>query len=578
MNVSDTEKIKEAESNILIAIGYLTRDDEFKERMRNEGGLQLLVRILHNSAIQLQQFQQQQGQRGIINQPTSQEEDVVQNAARAAWNCASNKINKAALRELGGLHALVALLAHPSPDVVAIVSGALWNCAVEDETRRVIVDLGSIPLLISLLSLPHNTISNSMNNNNNEQILESVTGILWNCSAISEVRVALRKLNGLNALLSLLDIAMGINQGMNSIQGIISEQQNQTIQNNILGCLRNCIVNDQNKIAMKELNGFNKLSPLLSESTQPDILEKVISIIWIGTIPLENRELPTDSPMIPPSVFLPPSLTTIVEKILGSLRNYSTLAPNKIRIVQHSGLELLTKLLSSSSDLTSTIIEYSAATVWNCARNEEVKDYARQIGTIDALLNLLKKNNSIIASQQSSSLKEKDGEITNTGLLPDSALEAILGAILSLTENKLYMRNNDGLSTIAQVLVITNPDSSRFVVENCLGALKNCSANQQNAIYLRELGILPHLAPLVTSQIENISREACLLLKNISLVEQNRPYLIKQNLLQPLLSLSLTSASQEIAKIANDVVRCLSTNAECRALIIQNTPSLIPKV
>lgn len=26
MNVSDTEKIKEAESNILIAIGYLTRD------------------------------------------------------------------------------------------------------------------------------------------------------------------------------------------------------------------------------------------------------------------------------------------------------------------------------------------------------------------------------------------------------------------------------------------------------------------------------------------------------------------------------------------------------------------------
>lgn len=36
---------------------------------------------------------------------------------------------------------------------------------------------------------------------------------------------------------------------------------------------------------MKELNGFNKLSPLLSESTQPDILEKVISIIWIGTIP-----------------------------------------------------------------------------------------------------------------------------------------------------------------------------------------------------------------------------------------------------------------------------------------------------
>ncbi|KAK2957860.1 hypothetical protein BLNAU_7036 [Blattamonas nauphoetae] len=167
-------------------------------------------------------------------------------------------------------------------------------------------------------------------------------------------------------------------------------------------------------------------------------------------------------------------------------------------------LPTLVRLLSRSPilSLPPLIPQNALTTLWNCARNEEIKDISRSVGAIDTLL---------------------DASIRSEVDL--QTIETTLGALLSLTvnaENKSYVREHNGLpllvSGLARFQITPHTPQHIPVLHTALTTPRNCCSN---GVLLAALS--PHAPPSVT-------KEAVLLVKNLTLVDQNKKESLQPNL------------------------------------------------
>eukprot|EP00771_Trimastix_marina_P003078 gnl/Trimastix_PCT/4269.p1 GENE.gnl/Trimastix_PCT/4269~~gnl/Trimastix_PCT/4269.p1 ORF type:complete len:891 (+),score=295.30 gnl/Trimastix_PCT/4269:45-2717(+) len=515
------------------AMWSLVISDANKAAARDMQGIEALIRllgseneaVLDNVAIALgymtrndtnkEMLRDSGGLQALINLLDHPSASIQTKAAGALWNCASNAQNKIAIREMNGLAALIRLLGSHNESVQENAAGALWNCAVDASNKAAIRELDGLSPLIRLLT------------SENEAVLENASGALWNCAAIGESRSMIRKLNGLQPLLGLL------------------RHPSEAVQENAAGAVRNCAINDPNKVAIRTLGGLPVLIDLLS-TPKASILEKVVSTLWICSINPENKIAIREADGLQKLIDLlrsPLATTPIVEKTLGTLRNCSTLAENKAVFRDAGGLEALVTLLQDRA-ASPTIHEYAAATMWNCARCDENKPYLRNAGAIEVLLYLLR-------TEASS---------------PDAVHEHAAGALLSLSvngENKDHIRNAGGLQILYQLLQVTK---SEYVKENILGALKNCAANHANSNLLRELDVAPYISTLLSEPQDAVVKEACLLLKNMAVLDANKLYIAQSGAIEPLLNL-YTHANQ--SKAAAQTLQILAKNGESRRLIEQ---------
>ncbi|CCW62683.1 unnamed protein product [Phytomonas sp. EM1] len=284
--------------NVCMVIGYLTRDDASKNNIREIGGLEKLIATLRHSST-----------------------SIKAKIAGAIWNCASNKENRHDLRNLGSIPALLELLLSNNTEKVENatheflcenVAGALWNLSVDVESRKQIVDYGGIPLLIQVM-----TSSSSLS------VLENITGTLWNCSSSAEVRFAICNSGGISVLLSYLNAwQMDTPRTTMSRTPVLGSKMSLSakVLENVAGTLRNCAFDDRFKLLVYESGSIE----LLLYCIQRAILDSK-----------DNLEVP-----------LPIST---VEKLISTLWVLTTLPAGKLKLAQRGGIEMLVKVLESSS-------------------------------------------------------------------------------------------------------------------------------------------------------------------------------------------------------------------------------------
>eukprot|EP01012_Entosiphon_sulcatum_P062747 TRINITY_DN892_c0_g1_i2.p1 TRINITY_DN892_c0_g1~~TRINITY_DN892_c0_g1_i2.p1 ORF type:complete len:842 (-),score=245.60 TRINITY_DN892_c0_g1_i2:157-2682(-) len=489
----DNEAILE---NATIALGYLTRDDQNKVAIRECNGIEKLIATLYYP-----------------------NESIQSKAAGALWNCASNADNKVFIRQLGGVSTLIELLYSSHESVQENAAGGLWNCAVDTENKKLVRELGGLQPLINLLS------------SSNPAIVENASGTMWNCAAVAENRVALRKLGGLQPLLRLL------------------WSKNENIQENGAGAIRNCSFNDQNKIAYRELGGIEMFVELLDKTSFP-VLEKIISTLLICSINAENKDVIRQCGGFPRLLdCLHHPEVCIREKALGILRNCSTTPENRTALIACRGIPRLVQVLNGPPEtLSSPVKEYSAATLWNLARDDNSKTTAREEGALEALIWLL---------------QEDLSDPKNEGVVENAA-----GSLLSLTintENRDHVRQIGGLQHLVRLLGSTN----EFILENVVGALKNCTNNEANQVVVRELNGLDPLIALLSNANDNVVREAALCLKNMANNEENNVQIGRKGGVTQLMRLVQTSSSDLIRKVAAFALQTLSRNQYNRSIMDQ---------
>ncbi|EPY25397.1 vacuolar protein 8 [Angomonas deanei] len=355
--------------NVCMVIGYITREDVSKNEIRNIGGLEKITATLRHPS-----------------------DSIKTKMAGAVWNCASNAENRAYLRQLGAIPALLELLKKPEREADPVAyefvrenaAGALWNLSVDAENKTMILEYGGVPILVQVMSSSQSVA-----------VVENVSGTLWNCSASVETRPLIRKCGGIPVLLSLID-------GQKATKGLTVSDK---ILDNAAGTLRNCAINDQNKPAIQNAGGVELLLRKINESLTskkaklpPSTVDKLASTLWILTISPDIKQtirtsggiesvlniLKSSSPVLaaapedkrsPFPTFKPvknlstaadyekqyyspsvlhkipsanPSITvsmSIKEKLVGVIRNCSTIPENRVPLIKGGAVSALTAVI-----------------------------------------------------------------------------------------------------------------------------------------------------------------------------------------------------------------------------------------
>ena len=496
--------------NVTMAIVYMTREEEAKVAVRDAGGLEKITATLRHPS-----------------------EIIQSKIAAAIWNCASNNDNRAYLRQLGAIPALIeVLLQATSEAVIENATGALWNLAVDTDNKAQILDYGGIPVLCKLLK------------SSNPSVVENASGGLWNCSATVENRPAIRKAGGIPLLLQHLRSPL-----------------NPKVQENSIGTLRNCAINDQNKSVLRECGGIEIFLDLIDDPrTPPVVVEKISSTLWIATVAPENKHAVRTAGGLPRLVKLleNPSLpTALVDKLCGIFRNCASVQENRLPLVEARVISCFVKVVASLGiNMTLLALESIACTLWNITRDDKIA--VKRDGGLhllgDILLHFV-----------------PDEAITdqNAGLVEQTA-----GALHSLTvntpENRDVLRDQGTLQKIVALLTNTAQTSGAQLAKptpqmqgtllNVLLTIRNCtSANESNLRLLAsQSSFLGTLLNVAEKAPEELAREAALCIKNCSMSRTASEDLLQRNALAVLTRLAEKGTTDALQKAAASALQSLS--------------------
>jgi hypothetical protein len=501
--------------NVTMSIVYMTREEEAKVAVREAGGLEKITATLRHPS-----------------------EIIQSKIAAAIWNCASNNDNRAYLRQLGAIPALIdVLLMATSEAVIENSTGALWNLAVDADNKAQILDYGGIPILCKLLK------------SSNPSVVENASGALWNCSATVENRPAIRKAGGIPLLLQHL-----------------RSPANGKIQENAIGTLRNCAINDQNKAVLRESGGIELLLDALDDPRTPAVVaDKISSTLWIATVAPENKHAIRTAGGIPRLVKLLEASTGggLVEKLCGIFRNCASVQENRLPLVEAKVIPCFVKLVgdcssSGAAHPSVSALESIACTLWNITRDD--KTAVRRDGGLQLLCDVLLQ---FVAEDQ----------ITDSNA---SIVEQTCGALHSLTvntpENRDFLRENGTLLKIVTLLSKTVQGAGggsqlskpsppmQATLLNVLLTVRNCtSANEANLRMLAANGaFLGALLSICEKAPEELAREAALCVKNASMSRQASEDLLSRSALSVLTRLAEKGTTDALQKAAASAIQSLS--------------------
>ncbi|KEG14960.1 vacuolar protein 8 [Trypanosoma grayi] len=431
--------------NVAMTIGYITREEASKIDIREAGGLEKITATLRHPC-----------------------ESIQTKMAGAVWNCASNAENRTYLRQIGCIPALLELLSSPHEFVQENAAGALWNLSVDPENKTQILDYGGISELSQLIA-----------KSSSVSVVENASGTLWNCSAAVETRPAIRKAAAIPVLLSVLDRKPHKTQKQDGAAATKDRApqlpMSEKILDNVAGTLRNCAINDQNKPAIREAGGVELLLAKLEHgillhpsSILMPTLDKMASTLWILTI----------SPEIKHSVRLSggiPLLAKILEAASASAAKKKSTTP----VVQ----------------LTMSVKEKIVGILRNCSTVQENRPAMVAAGAVRALVHVVE--DSYQAPDAKSSTKQLSSASQPQQQPSLQLKETVASALWYLSrDDKVAPREEGGLELLCRLL--QEADQPSVVLEQAAGALSSLTVNsQENRTKLREFGGLNALLRLI---------------------------------------------------------------------------------
>lgn len=249
---------------VATVISYLTREDEAKEKIREDGGLEKIIFSLCYPSLSVQS-----------------------KMVLVLRNCTCKAENRMLLYQIGIIPRLLDTIRmsfakdEQSPLLAQNAVNVLCNLSKENESISDIIAYQGIEELLRLIQVSENLAT-----------VENAAETLKNCSKSTEARAIIRSTEyGIPILLSALDDAVL------QKRYCISKKEKTTLLDFLTGTIKNCVFDEESKSVFIATGGVeallrhlhqycNKPIELLSNTT----LENMASILWILTISSPGKE------------------------------------------------------------------------------------------------------------------------------------------------------------------------------------------------------------------------------------------------------------------------------------------------
>lgn len=381
-------------SNVCVTIGYLTRDEDAKRSMSSIGGLEKLVATLRHPNPQIQS-----------------------KIAAAVWNCAAEENSRIELRKLGVIPPLIELLTSSDGEVLENVTGALWNMTIDSESRGEVLVFGGIPPLIQVLKSTNSkvvenasgTLWNCSSPAENRPAIRKADGIpcllsvlantkatkkarenaaaaVRNCSIMDQNKIAIRNAGGIEVLLGVAQEAVDLG-ATTDITPILEKS---------LAALWILTVTPDSRQTVRTSNGLKVLASLLVLEMAPVVLEKLLGVIRNCSSEKENRPVMLQLGMVnkilmafsryPPNN---PMVSTDVNYESISATLWSLSREDKIIPPQEGALKFLCSTIKMKS-LSEGVLEQTAGALSSLTMREENRSPVREHGVLPFLVEVLR--------------------------------------------------------------------------------------------------------------------------------------------------------------------------------------------
>lgn len=249
---------------VATVISYLTREDDVKEKIREDGGLEKIIFSLCYPSLSVQS-----------------------KMTVALWNCTCKVENRILLHQVGIIPRLLDFLRisfakdEQSVLITQNAINALCNLSKENESISDIIAYQGIEELLRLIQFSENLAT-----------VENAAETLKNCSKSTQARTIIRSTeHGISILLSTLnDVAL-------QKRFCILNKEQTALLDFLSGTIKNCVFDDESKNVFIAAGGVEVLLRHLQQYSNKSVeflssitLENMASILWILTISSVGKE------------------------------------------------------------------------------------------------------------------------------------------------------------------------------------------------------------------------------------------------------------------------------------------------
>eukprot|EP00762_Andalucia_godoyi_P006725 ANDGO_06222.mRNA.1 hypothetical protein len=450
--------------NIAIALGYLTRNETIKERMRSSGGLKILVDLLRlDSPVSM-------GTRGKI--------------AGAIWNCASNEDNKKLLPEIGAIEILIRLCEVSLPESVdaesegsaRVGSRAQTPAGEPQASAHSTTAVG--PQLVEDSKLSDGSAEDSLqtssevNDDEDPSVVSTIDESVDISMAAGSGKVesdgelhAISTTSAANEEAS--EKALGLGSEHASAESETKPAQPASTTTTI------ATTTTVAPSATAATAATAASAPVDSHGTAEfqrerirevtSVHENAIGALWNLGVDVENKHKIREYGGIDALVVLCetythrkdiPSRHTILENITGTLWNLTSVSENRVQMRKCGGLDVFVDTIRNSESLA--VLENAVSCVRNCALNDTNKQILGQIGLIPILLGMCAETThflSLVVERDADSpaaqlqTADDDRALSSTLELVDK-VTACLVILSLLPANRLMVASGRGLEFV----------------------------------------------------------------------------------------------------------------------------------
>ncbi|XP_021933293.1 armadillo repeat-containing protein gudu isoform X2 [Zootermopsis nevadensis] len=465
----------------------------------------------------------------------------------------TTEINQTAIRDIGGLEALVNLLETDDIKCKLGSLSVLSEISQNADIRRGITDLGAVPILVIILS----------DQSRDLQILAAET--IANIGKIRKARRAIRKCGGIPKLVDLLDVS---NHALTTPFSQLTPQDEEEVRTARAGAkaLWSISQSKKNRDTMRKAGCVHLLARLL-KSVHGDVVVPVMGTLQQCASENEYQLAVQTEGMVADMVHHLRNDNRELKKLCASaIFKCAQDSVTRDLVRQHGGLDPLVKLAKDISIWDDKpLLAAVTGAIWKCAISPENVHRLDELKTIDTLVSLLSDENGEVLTNAVGGLAEcakfQDNrtEIRTSGGIPrlimllngnnGPMLEnvcRVLGECANEADSMDIIQNLDGVRLIWSQLKHPSP----AVQASAAWALCPCirNATDSGEMVRSFVGGLELIVSRLKSTDTNVLASVCAALAKIAQDKESLAVITDHGVVPMLAELVLTVCSQAIPR------------------------------
>ncbi|KAM3593279.1 uncharacterized protein V6R79_009296 [Siganus canaliculatus] len=484
--------VKDLKALAAETIANVARFRRARRAVRQYGGIKRLVKLLDCVP-------------SLASLTSEQKKDieVARCGALALWSCSKSTKNKEAIRRAGGIPLLGHLLKSPHENMLIPVVGTLQECASEESYRRAIQSEGMIEDLVQNLS------------SDNDELQMHCANAIFKCAQDKQTRDLVRKYEGLQPLVSLLNKA-----------------NNKQLLAAATGAIWKCSISMENVAKFQEYKALDLLVGLLTNQPEEVQVNVVGALGEFAQIPANKATIRKCGGIKSLVNLLTGTNQALLVNVTKAVGACATDKENMAIIDQFDGVRLVWSLLRNPS----ADVQSSAA--WAlCPCIENAKDAGEMVrslvGGLEVTVNLLNSTNNEVLASACAAIAKIAKDKDNLAVLTDHGVVPLLAKLTNTTDDRLrrhlaeaigqccmWGSNRVSFGEAGAVAPLVNylKSQDKRVHQSTALALYQLSKEPNNCIAMHRRGVVKPLIRVMGSDDEELQEAAAGCVRNIRLL------------------------------------------------------------